>query len=61
MERFTIKDVNIGFLDSDTLPSYTALYEKLREYEDLEEQGKLLKLPCKGVRKTIHKTLENSM
>lgn len=23
------------------------LYEKLREYEDLEEQGLLLKLPCK--------------
>lgn len=24
-----------------------AVYEKLREYEDLEEQGLLLKLPCK--------------
>lgn len=23
------------------------IYEKLREYEDLEEQGLLLKLPCK--------------
>lgn len=22
------------------------MYERLREYEDLEEQGKLLKLPC---------------
>jgi hypothetical protein len=24
-----------------------AIYEKLKEYEDLEEQGLLLKLPCK--------------
>ena len=32
--------------DSDKLPSYVAIYERLREYENLEEQGKLLKLPC---------------
>lgn len=24
-----------------------AVYRKLKEYEDLEEQGKLIKLPCK--------------
>lgn len=32
--------------DSGTMPSCIAMYEKLREYEDLEEQGRLLKLPC---------------
>lgn len=38
--------INLGFIDSNTLPSYEAVYERLRKYEDLEEQGKLLKLPC---------------
>lgn len=28
-------------------PTINEIYEKLAEYEDLEEQGKLLKLPCK--------------
>lgn len=46
MERLTDKDFRIGFDDSDRLPSYVPIYEKLRNYEDLEEQGKLLKLPC---------------
>lgn len=26
-----------------------AVYRKLKEYEDLEEQGRLVKLPCKDV------------
>ena len=26
-----------------------AVYRKLKDYEDLEEQGKLIKLPCKDV------------
>ncbi len=47
MDRLTIQDGNIGFVDSSQLPSYAALYEKLRKYEDLEEQERLLKLPCK--------------
>ena len=47
MDRLTIQDVNIGFVDNSQLPSYAALYEKLRKYEDLEERGQLLKLPCK--------------
>lgn len=46
MERLTDKNFRIGFDDSNKLPSYAALYERLREYENLEEQGKLLKLPC---------------
>lgn len=44
--RLTVTNQNIGAIDSSTLPSYVALYERLKEYEDLEEQGKLLKLPC---------------
>ena len=47
MDRLTIQDGNIGFVDSSQLPSYAALYEKLRKYEDLEEQERLLKLPCR--------------
>ena len=47
MERLTVSGVNIGFLDSSKLPSYESIYEKLRKYEDVEEQGLLLKLPCK--------------
>lgn len=47
MERLTVSDVNIGFLDSSKLPSYESIYEKLRKYEDAEEQGLLMKLPCK--------------
>lgn len=44
--RLTVTNQNIGAIDSSTLPSYVALYERLKEYEDLEEQNKLLKLPC---------------
>ena len=47
MERLTVSGVNIGFLDSSKLPSYESIYEKLRKYEYVEEQGLLLKLPCK--------------
>ena len=47
MERLTVSGVNIGFLDSSKLPSYESIYEKLRKYEDVEEQGLLLKLPCR--------------
>lgn len=48
MERLTVSGVNIGFLDSSKLPSYESIYEKLRKYEDVEEQGLLVKLPCKA-------------
>lgn len=34
-------------------------YKKLAEYEDLEEQGKLLKLPCK-VGDTVYQILERN-
>lgn len=46
MERLTDKNFRLGFDDSDKLPSYVAIYERLREYENLEEQGKLHIFPC---------------
>ncbi len=46
MERLTIPGENLEDLDSRKLPKYGVLYWKLNKYEDLEEQGKLLKLPC---------------
>lgn len=46
MDRLTIKGRNLEDLDSRKLPKYGELYWKLNKYEDLEEQGKLLKLPC---------------
>lgn len=30
-----------------TCPTITEIYEKLAAYEDVEEQGRLIKLPCK--------------
>lgn len=37
-----------------------AVVEKLAKYEDLEEQGKLIKLPC-AVGDTVYKVLEESV
>ena len=53
MERLTERDacwLGEEFLVSAKEPddeTIDAVYEKLREYEDLEEQGLLLRLPCK--------------
>ena len=33
-------------MNEDNCPCLQEILEKLAEYEDLEEQGKLLKLPC---------------
>lgn len=33
--------------DREECPTINELIDKLAEYEDLEEQGRLLKLPCK--------------
>lgn len=46
MERLTVREFRIGFDDSNKLPSYECVYERLRIYENLEEQNRLLKLPC---------------
>ncbi len=46
MERLTERDFRLGFDDSNKLPSYETIYERLRKYENLEEKNRLLKLPC---------------
>lgn len=52
MDRLTNRGTNseIWITDNDTTRTkgrQKAAYEKLAMYEDLEEQGRLLKLPCK--------------
>lgn len=37
-----------------------AVYRKLKEYEDLEEQGRLVKLPCK-VGDSIYSVIEDGL
>lgn len=46
MERLTNSDKEIPTLD-DNAEHWLKAYFKLKDYEDLEEQGRLLKLPCK--------------
>lgn len=46
MERLTNSDKEIPTLD-DNAEYWLKAYFKLKDYEDLEEQGRLLKLPCK--------------
>lgn len=36
MKRLTERHFKIGFDDSNKLPSYATVYEKLREYENKE-------------------------
>ena len=44
-ERLTDKNFRLGFDDSNKLPSYEAIYERLRKYETAEEEGRLVVLP----------------
>ena len=46
MERLTDSNKEIPTLD-DNAKYWLKVYFKLKEYEDLEEQGRLVKLPCK--------------
>lgn len=47
MERLTIKAPSgLIHLEDNTETTMNAAIKKLAEYEDLEEQGKLLKMPC---------------
>lgn len=45
MERLTDSNKEIPTLD-DNAKYWLKVYFKLKEYEDLEEQGRLIKLPC---------------
>lgn len=63
MERLTFETHDGGcFVKESDIKTYTVEDEimhtgnairKLAEYEDLEEQGKLLKLPCKAGKKVF--------
>ena len=55
-ERLTDKNFRLGFDDSNKLPSYEAIYERLRKYETAEEEGRLVVLPCK-VGSTVYRIL----
>ena len=46
MERLTDSNKEIPTL-VDNAEYWLKVYFKLKEYEDLEEQGRLIKLPCK--------------
>ena len=46
MERLTDSNKEIPIL-VDNAEYWLKVYFKLKEYEDLEEQGRLVKLPCK--------------
>ena len=48
MERLTDSNKEIPTL-VDNAEYWLKVYFKLKEYEDLEEQGRLVKLPCKDV------------
>lgn len=46
MERLTIRNSD-GSVSQPTSTTIQAVFEKLAAYEDLEEQGRLIVLPCK--------------
>lgn len=47
IERLTERG-EYGYIDSNKLPRYVSIYEKLREYENTEEERRLVILPkCK--------------
>lgn len=48
MERLTNSNKEIPTL-VDNAEYWLEVYFKLKDYEDLEEQGRLIKLPCKAV------------
>ena len=62
MERLTYRGSEKMIEDELTIPSYSdyptrRIIERLAEYEDLEEQGRLIKLPCK-VGNTVYRYVE---
>lgn len=53
-ERLTQNNFRIGFDDSNRLPSYEPIYEKLREYETAEDEGRLVILPKCSIGDTVY-------
>ena len=46
MKRLT-NNVKLGFQDSNKLPSYEGLWDRLKYYEELDEGGRMVELPYK--------------
>lgn len=59
MERVTDSNKEIPTLD-DNAEYWLKVYFKLKDYEDLEEQDRLLKLPCK-VGDSIYSVIEDGL
>lgn len=59
MERLTDSNKEIPTLD-DNAEYWLKVYFKLKDYEDLEEQDRLLKLPCK-VGDSIYSVIEDGL
>lgn len=53
-ERLTERDFKLGYDDSNRLPSYESIYEKLRNYENTEEEGRLVVLPKCNIGDTVY-------
>lgn len=69
MERLTVKWANkvydtfdpVDVVDNEySKANYNKILTKLGEYEDLEEQGRLVKLPCK-VGDSIYSVIEDGL
>ena len=62
--RYAMKDgsdAEIGYFKNyDAFYSHMLMVQKLGEYEDLEEQGLLLRLPCK-VGSTLYQPISNQI
>ena len=55
MERLTYRTTKGEAIENSSVADIRDILEKLAEYEDLEEQGLLLRLPCK-VGTTVYNT-----
>lgn len=54
IERLTERDFKLGYDDSNRLPSYESIYEKLRNYENTEEERRLVILPKCNIGDTVY-------
>ena len=60
MDRLTRKTKTGNYTSADCTVSIRQVYDKMGAYEDAEEKGLLLKLPCK-VGDTLYSTLEGKV
>ena len=58
MERFTYRTIKGEAMGNSSVADIGYILEKLAEYEDLDEQGLLLRLPCK-IGSTLYQPISN--